>query len=182
MTDSHSMPTHLPSGISLSWLMHSTHALLALAAAAIIILGLGIATGIIIATARRRNDQDQNTIAATPATAGTANKPLDARSDSEQPARQRGALVSGMLTIRRLADDPQVVDIVDDSLRAAAVTVFDPTGHTKDPRYHRIDHTVPAATSDQDGTIAHTLAPGYIDAGRVVQPADVVVYRWEGPQ
>ena len=173
MTTPHLVPAYLPAHLSRSWTMHSGHAPLALGIAALIVLAVGVAAGAGLNTFLRRNPLPQQV----PLASNPSRPPSTMPQHANALAGQRAALITGMLTIRGLIDDPQVADVVDDSLRAAGVTVFDPTGHTKDPRYHRVDHTEPATHPGQVDTIARTLTPGYIDSGRVLQPADVVVYR-----
>ncbi len=94
---------------------------------------------------------------------------------------QRGALVSGCVKVRGLLDDPLLADILDGALRDAGVSVFDPTGQFKDATRHRVDHTVPAADAADDGLVARTLTPGYLDGDRLLAPAEVVVYNWVRP-
>jgi hypothetical protein len=104
------------------------------------------------------------------------------RRSRERPApaitEQRGALVSGCVKVRGLLDDPLLADILDEALRDAGVSVFNPTGEIKDSTRHRVDHTVPASDPADDGLIERTLTPGYLDGDRLLAPAEVVVYRW----
>lgn len=173
MTTLHPVPAYLPAHASTFATMHFGHNPIVLSLAAFIVLAVGVAAGIGLSIVLRRTPLPQN---ASPVPA-PSHQPSVMSQHANALAGQRAALITGMLTIRGLIDDPQVADIVDDSLRTADVTVFDPTGHTKDPRYHRVDHTEPAAHPGQVDTIARTLTPGYIDSGRVLQPADVVVYQ-----
>jgi hypothetical protein len=173
MTTLHPVPAYLPAHASAFSGMHSGHTPLLLGVAALFVLAVGVAAGAGLSTVLRRNPLPQNA----PLASNPSHPPGAPSQHANALAGQRAALITGMLTIRGLIDDPQVADVVDDSLRTAGVTVFDPTGHTKDPRYHRVDHTEPAAHPGQVDTIARTLTPGYIDDGRVLQPADVVVYQ-----
>jgi molecular chaperone GrpE len=91
---------------------------------------------------------------------------------------QRDALVGGCVKARGLLDDQLLTDVLDDALRGGGVSVFDATGAPMDRSRHRIDHTVPAPDPSADGIVAQTLAPGYLDNGRVLRPAEVVVYKW----
>ncbi|MGK8558147.1 nucleotide exchange factor GrpE [Nocardia gipuzkoensis] len=91
---------------------------------------------------------------------------------------QRAALIAGCLRLRGLLDDQVCIGVVEDTLAASGVEQFDPTGHRLDPSRHRIIATVAAPDAADDGVIARINAPGYVDAGRVLQPADVVVYKW----
>ncbi len=107
------------------------------------------------------------------------------RRSRERPApaitEQRGALVSGCVKVRALLDDPLLADILDGALRDAGVSVFDPTAQIKDATRHRIDHTVPAPDAADDGLVARTLTPGYLDGDRLLAPAEVVVHKWVRP-
>jgi molecular chaperone GrpE (heat shock protein) len=89
-------------------------------------------------------------------------------------AAQGGALVGGCLKVGGLFDDALLADVLDGTLRRGAVTVFDPTRRPMDPARHRVHHTVAGA----DRVIARTLIPGYLDDGRILRPAEVVVYKW----
>lgn len=111
--------------------------------------------------------------------------PMPATSPGPDPAalralaEQRDALVGGCVKVRGLLDDQLLTDVLDDALRRGGVTVFDATGAAMDRSRHRIDHTVPAPDPSAEGIVARTLAPGYLDNGRVLRPADVVVYQWD---
>ncbi|OBG29598.1 nucleotide exchange factor GrpE [Mycobacterium sp. 852002-51057_SCH5723018] len=104
------------------------------------------------------------------------------RRSQEQPvpaiAEHRGTLVSGCVKVRGLLDDPLLADVLDEALRDAGVSVFDPTGQFKDSARHRVDHTLPAPEPADDGLVARTLTPGYLDGDRLLAPAEVVVYKW----
>jgi GrpE len=92
--------------------------------------------------------------------------------------RQRDALVGGCVKVRGLLDDELLTDVLDDALRRGGVTVFDATGAPTDRSRHHVNHTLPAPDPSADGIVAQTQAPGYLDNGRVLRPAEVVVYRW----
>jgi GrpE len=100
------------------------------------------------------------------------------RSEFKILAAQRKALVGGSVKLRGLLEDQLLTNVLDDALRQGGVSVFEATGDPIDPARHRVAHTVPAPDPGADGVIAETLAPGYADDGRIVRPADVVVYRW----
>lgn len=93
-------------------------------------------------------------------------------------AAQRGALVAGCVKVRGLLDDQMLANSLDDALRAAGVAVIDPVGSRSDPAAHRIAGTDPAPSPAHDGVISRTLRPAFVDGGRVVRTADVVVYKW----
>jgi molecular chaperone GrpE (heat shock protein) len=52
------------------------------------------------------------------------------------------------------------------------------------PRAHRAVRRVPAASAEQDATVAAVVADGYqdVETGRVTTPARVHVYRWTAPE
>lgn len=91
---------------------------------------------------------------------------------------QRSALVQGCVEVRGLVDDDMAADVLENALRLGGVTTFDPSGTPLDPRRHRVSHVLPAPAPQSDGIVARTLTPGYVDNGTVLQPAEVVVYRW----
>jgi len=173
MTTLHAAPAYLPAHLTLSAATTSGHGTFTLVAVALIALTVGAAAGFGLRTRLSSKPLVHSPSHIPPA------QPPQAPPHHGHPdpaAGQRIALITGMLTVRGLVEDPQAADVIDESLRTAGVTVFDPTGHPKDPRYHRVRHTEPAPDQAKAGTVARTLSPGYIDAGRVLQPADVVVY------
>jgi len=93
-------------------------------------------------------------------------------------AEQRDALIAGSVKVRGLLDDQLLTDELDNALRRGGVTVFDPTGAPMDRSRFRVSRTVPAPDPSADGVVAQTLAPGYLDNGRLLRPAEVVVYSW----
>jgi hypothetical protein len=96
----------------------------------------------------------------------------------ETVAEQRAALISGCVRARGLLDDQLLTDLLDDTLRHGGVQIVDPTGCRANSAEHRTAGTDPAPAPAQDGIISRTLRPAFRDAGRVVRPADVVVYKW----
>jgi hypothetical protein len=93
-------------------------------------------------------------------------------------ASQRAALISGCVRTRGMLDDELLTEVLDDTLRQGGVQIVNPTGFRANPAEHRTAGTDPAPDPHQDGVISRTLRPGFIDAGRVVRAADVVVYKW----
>ncbi len=93
-------------------------------------------------------------------------------------AGQRAALIGGCVQARGLLDDQVLTDVLDNALRDGGVQIVDPTGFRANSAEHRTAGTDPAPAPDQDGVISRTLRPGFLDAGHVVRPADVVVYKW----
>jgi hypothetical protein len=138
--------------------LESVPAAIAIFTVAVVLVTAGLVVGVIVG--RRR-------------------QPARSPQPSTAPPEQRAAIIKGCLKVRALLDDPLLADMLDESLRDGGVSLFDPTGQPADPARHRIDHTVPAPEPGRHGLIAHTLIPGYSDDGRVLRPADVVVYKWE---
>ena len=91
---------------------------------------------------------------------------------------QRAALIDGVVKVCGLLDDDIAADVLNDAMRRGGVTTFEATGMRVDPKRHRVERTIPAPRPENDGIVAETLAPGYFDNGRVLRPADVVVYQW----
>lgn len=104
--------------------------------------------------------------------------PTGDRTMLDKLAEQRGALISGCVRARGLLDDQLLIEVLDDALRHGGVHIVDPTGSRANPSEHRTAGTDPASAPNQDGVISRTLRPGFIDAGRVLRAADVVVYKW----
>jgi hypothetical protein len=173
MTTPHPAPAYLQAHLTQLASTPSGHGTFTLVAVALIALAVGTATGIGVHTMLSPKPLVHNLSHTLP---GQQPQVPPVHGHPDPAAGQRTALITAMLTVRGLIEDPQAADVIDESLRTAGVTVFDPTGHPKDPRYHRVRHTEPAPDQGKAGTIARTLSPGYIDAGRVLQPADVVVY------
>ncbi len=114
-----------------------------------------------------------------PAPAPPPRAPIAAdRAVLDRLASQRAALISGCVRTRSMLDDQLLAEILDDTLREAGVQIVDPTGMRANPSEHRTAGTDPASTPDQDGVISRILRPGFLDAGRVVRAAEVVVYKW----
>jgi hypothetical protein len=143
--------------------------LLLLGVCAVVVFTAGAAVGIRARTSAPVVDLPQSPPPATPASSGPSVETL---------AAQRGALVTGCLKVHGLLDDQVLAGVLDDALRRGGITAFDPTGQPLDPVRHRVDHTVAAPEPGADGVIAETLAAGYVDDGRVLRPAEVVVYQW----
>ncbi|MGW5153338.1 nucleotide exchange factor GrpE [Rhodococcus koreensis] len=93
---------------------------------------------------------------------------------------QRAALIAGCVRVRGLLDDQVLSDVLDQTLHTGGVEIFDPTGAPLDPTRHRVTGTAPAPEPRANGVIATTETPGYLDDGKVVRPAEVIVYKWDG--
>ena len=66
------------------------------------------------------------------------------------------------------------------SLAAAGLEVIDPLDAQFDPSLHEAVATEPAASSEDDHTVARVFQPGYVFSGQLLRPARVVVKQWNG--
>ncbi|MFZ0718113.1 nucleotide exchange factor GrpE [Mycobacterium sp.] len=144
-----------------------TLGLLALLAAVVFVAGAALGM-----TIRRPRTH----VVAEPSASGGA-RPTD-QAQLRVLAAQRGALVNGCVKVRGLLDDQLLTGELDSALRDGGVTVFDDVGQLMDPVRHRVNGTVGAPDASAEGVVAQTVAPGYLDHGRVLRPADVLVYKW----
>jgi molecular chaperone GrpE len=121
-----------------------------------------------------------------------------AKERQEAGWRAQGDLVRGLLDalddITRFAHvDPATLEsktVVDGvlmvekklfkSLAGHGFETIDPTSHPFDPARHEAVTTTPAASADEDGTVAATFQVGYVINGHVLRPARVVVKQWSG--
>jgi molecular chaperone GrpE len=62
------------------------------------------------------------------------------------------------------------------ALRDVGVELLEPAGETFDPGRHESVGEEVADAQATPGTVARTLRPGVLDSGRVVRPAQVVIY------
>lgn len=65
-------------------------------------------------------------------------------------------------------------------LSAGGLEVIDPTDAAFDPKLHEAVATQPAASKEQDDTVAVTYQVGYSYNGQLLRPARVVVRQWQG--
>ena len=66
------------------------------------------------------------------------------------------------------------------ALSAAGLEVVNPVGEPFDPAQQEALTTVPAATPEEDHTVAQVYQPGYVFGGLLLRPARVVVRQWNG--
>jgi len=66
------------------------------------------------------------------------------------------------------------------SLAGHGLEVVDPANAPFDPALHEAITTAPAATADEDHTIAVVYQVGYLLNGTLLRPARVVVRQWNG--
>ena len=140
---------------------------------------LVLAAGAALALAIRRPGAAPTT--APPGSWGVAPvspQPQPAAEQLKALAAQRRALIAGCVKVRALLDDELLTEELDNALRGGGVDVFDDTGQPMNPARHRVNGTVAAPAAGAEGVIAQTMAPGYFDDGRVLRPADVLVYKW----
>ncbi|HEU5173371.1 MAG TPA: nucleotide exchange factor GrpE [Gemmatimonadaceae bacterium] len=63
---------------------------------------------------------------------------------------------------------------------AAGITLVDPAGQPFDPNQHEAVSVEPAASADEDDTVARVFQVGYLANGQLLRPARVVVKQWNG--
>ena len=66
------------------------------------------------------------------------------------------------------------------SLSGHGLEIVDPAGRPFDPAFHEAVGTEPAASSEEDHTVARVYQPGYVFRGQLIRPARVVVKQWLG--
>jgi molecular chaperone GrpE len=66
------------------------------------------------------------------------------------------------------------------SLSAAGLEKVEPLNAKFDPSLQEAVSTEPAASPDEDDTIAAVFQPGYLFKGQLLRPAQVVVRKWHG--
>jgi molecular chaperone GrpE len=76
------------------------------------------------------------------------------------------------------------VEVVDKkmmkALADAGLEVLNPVGAPFDPEKHEAVSTAPAASPEEDHTVAQVFQPGYVFHGQLLRPARVVVKQWNG--
>jgi molecular chaperone GrpE len=65
-------------------------------------------------------------------------------------------------------------------LGTAGLTVLSPVDETFDPNLHEAVSTTPAASAEDDHTVAQVFQVGYLFNGMLLRPARVVVKQWNG--
>ena len=66
------------------------------------------------------------------------------------------------------------------TLAGHGLEVIVPDGQVFDPALHEAVMTEPAATPEEDHTVARTFQVGYVFNGQLLRPARVVVKQWNG--
>ena len=66
------------------------------------------------------------------------------------------------------------------SLAGHGLELVDPAGAAFDPALHEAITTTPAASADEDHTVAQVFQVGYVLNGTLLRPARVVVKQWNG--
>lgn len=66
------------------------------------------------------------------------------------------------------------------TLAGHGMEIVIPDGHVFDPALHEAVMTEPAATPEEDHTVARTFQVGYVFNGQLLRPARVVVKQWNG--
>lgn len=120
------------------------------------------------------------------------------RERQEAHLRGQGDMLKGMIDalddLGRFAHvDPVTVDaktIVDGvemvekkllkTLGGHGMEIINPVGHPFDPALHEAVMTEPAASKEEDHTVARVFQVGYLFNGQLLRPARVVVKQWNG--
>lgn len=66
------------------------------------------------------------------------------------------------------------------ALQAAGLEIVNPVDAPFDPALHEAVATTPAASADEDSTVAQVYQLGYVFGGQLLRPARVVVRQWQG--
>lgn len=66
------------------------------------------------------------------------------------------------------------------TLAGHGLEVLDPAGRPFDPALHEAVMTEPAASPEEDHTVARVFQQGYLFNGQLLRPARVVVKQWNG--
>jgi molecular chaperone GrpE len=66
------------------------------------------------------------------------------------------------------------------ALTTAGLEVVNPQDAPFDPNLHEAVATAPAASAEEDDTVAQVYQPGYVFGGQLLRPARVVVRQWNG--
>lgn len=105
--------------------------------------------------------------------------PPEAGAGTAELAAQRRKLVSTCIAVGDQVGSEMLQDRIADALEEVGVRPFRPDGERFDPNHHRAAGKVPAESPDQDGLIAMTQRPGYVDGDEVIRLPEVLVWRAE---
>ena len=125
----------------------------------------------------RRRSQKERSEAGTRGQAELVRSMLDAIDDLDRFAQVDPATT----TAQSLAEAVTLVGRkLTKTLTAAGLEVVNPIDETFDPARHEALATAPAASREDDSTVAQVYQPGYVFGGQLLRPARVVVRQWNG--
>jgi hypothetical protein len=94
-----------------------------------------------------------------------------------QASADRTVLVDACIWMRDRATSPALAQHLDGAFNRVGVSQVDATGQRFDPSVHEAGSVIAAGSPAEDGIIARTETPGYIDRGRLLRHPIVTVYR-----
>ena len=125
----------------------------------------------------RRRSQKERAEAGTRGQAELVRSMLDALDDLDRFAQVDPATT----TAQSLAEAVTLVGRkLTKTLTAAGLEVVNPIDETFDPARHEALATAPAASPEDDSTVAQVYQLGYVFGGQLLRPARVVVRQWNG--
>ena len=125
----------------------------------------------------RRRTQRERAEAGVRAQADLVRSLLEALDDLDRFA----AVDPASATAQSLVDAVSMVGRkVAKALTTAGLEVVNPQDQPFDPNLHEAIATAPAASADEDDTVAQVYQLGYVFGGQLLRPARVVVRQWNG--
>jgi hypothetical protein len=118
--------------------------------------------------------------AAPPAPAGTGPIPVGQLAEPARAAQNsadRTVLVEACIWMRDRATSPALAQHLDGAFAKVGVAPVDATGQRFDPAVHEAGSVIAASSPGEDGIIARTETPGYLDRGRLLRHPIVTVFR-----
>jgi len=94
-----------------------------------------------------------------------------------QSMADRTVLVDACIWMRDRATSPALAQHLDGAFTRVGVAQVDATGQRFDPAVHEAGSVIAATNPAEDGIIARTETPGYIDRGRLLRHPIVTVFR-----
>jgi molecular chaperone GrpE len=125
----------------------------------------------------RRRTQRERQEAGTRAQADLVKSLLDALDDLDRFAQVDASTATAQSVIDAVS---MVGRKVAKALTSAGLEVVNPAGEPFDPSRHEALTTAPAASPEEDHTVAQVYQPGYVFGGQLLRPARVVVRQWNG--
>ena len=103
-------------------------------------------------------------------------EPAGPRQPEGDLSAERDVLVRACIRARDLAASAAIRQVIGDALTKAGVIEDDPTGQRFDPERHRSVGVTPTGDPALDDTIASAERVGYLDRGRQLRPAEVILF------